>query len=137
MSNVTTSERSEVSPSGRRGKLLVVDDDPAVLEALDLALSWAGHEVVLAESGRAAVAAVQKSDVDLVLTDFRMGGMDGLETMVAIKAIKPAVPVMILTGFASKEMEDELERCGAVGIVTKPFMLDDLYAAVERVLAGR
>jgi DNA-binding NtrC family response regulator len=117
------------------GTVMVVDDDPAVLETLELALSCQGHQVVTAESGRAAIEVARCSDVDLVLTDFRMGDMDGLETMRAIKALKPETRVMIITGFASEEMEDELRRSGAVGIVIKPFGLEDLYSAVRRALA--
>ena len=130
--NLTTGDSTTCAL--RRGKLMIVDDDPAVLEALDLALTWQGHEVVMAEGGKAAVEAACSIDLDLVLTDFKMGGMDGLETMLAIKAVKPDVPVMIITGFASAEMEDELKRSGAFGVITKPFMLDDLYAAVQRAL---
>jgi DNA-binding NtrC family response regulator len=117
------------------GTVMVVDDDPAVLETMELALSCQGHQVVTAQSGRAAIETARSMDVDLVLTDFRMGDMDGLETMRAIKAIKPATRVMIITGFASAEMEEELKRSGAVAIVAKPFGLDDLYAAVRRALA--
>jgi DNA-binding NtrC family response regulator len=55
--------------------------------------------------------------------------------MLEIKAAKPQLPVIIVTAFASAETEVELKRCGAVGIVKKPFLLDELYEAVERVLA--
>ncbi|HVJ93533.1 MAG TPA: response regulator [Labilithrix sp.] len=117
------------------GKLVVVDDEPVVLEAIELALTCAGHVVNVAASGRAAVELIRSGDVDLVLTDFEMGDMNGLQTMLEIKAAKPQLPVIIVTAFASAETEVELKRCGAVGIVKKPFLLDELYEAVERVLA--
>lgn len=118
----------------KRATLMIVDDDPAVLETLELALTWKGYDVVTAESGEAAASAAQTVDVDLVLTDLRMGEMNGLQTMLAIKALRPNVRVMIVTGFASDAMEDELREAGAFSIVTKPFALDDLFAAVREAL---
>ena len=118
----------------KRATLMIVDDDPAVLETLELALTWKGYDVVTAESGEAAASAARTVDVDLVLTDLRMGEMNGLQTMLAIKALKPNVRVMIVTGFASAAMEAELMEAGAYAIVTKPFALDDLFAAVRQAL---
>lgn len=120
--------------NANHGRLLVVDDDPAVRETLELALRCQGHEVVTADSGQRAVEAARESEVDLVLTDLRMSGMNGLETLRAIRAVKPDARVMVITGFASNEMEDELLESGAVAIVMKPFALKDLYAAVHRAL---
>jgi DNA-binding NtrC family response regulator len=118
----------------KKARLMIVDDDPAVLETLELALTWEGHDVVKAESGAAAVEVARTAEVDLVLTDFKMSGMNGLETMLAIKEVNPSVPVLIITGFVSDEMEDEFKRCGAFAIVTKPFTLDDLFEAVRQAL---
>ena len=118
----------------KRATLMIVDDDPAVLETMELALTWKGYDVVTAESGEAAASAVQTVDVDLVLTDLRMAEMNGLQTMLAIKALRPNVRVMIVTGFASTAMEAELREAGAFSIVTKPFALDDLFAAVREAL---
>jgi DNA-binding response OmpR family regulator len=115
-------------------KLMVVDDDPALRETLELALTCEGHDVITAESGQRAIETARDHDVDLVLTDLRMGDMDGLETLRAIKALKPSTRVMVITAFASDETEAELRRSGAVGIVMKPFALAELYAAVRRAL---
>jgi len=118
----------------KRATLMIVDDDPAVLETLELALTWKGYDVVTAESGEAAASAVRTVDVDLVLTDLRMAEMNGLQTMLAIKALRPNVRVMIVTGFASAAMEAELREAGAFSIVMKPFALDELFAAVREAL---
>ncbi|HVH46080.1 MAG TPA: response regulator [Labilithrix sp.] len=120
--------------AARKGRIMIVDDDPALLDALEFALSLQGHEVVKADSGTVAVAIARDESLDLVLTDFKMPGMNGLETMIAIKEQNPSIPVMIVTGFASPEMFDDFKRHGALSVVRKPFNLSDLFAAVGQAL---
>jgi ATP-dependent Lon protease len=112
----------------------VVDDDPGVRETVEFVLRCQGHDVVTAENGRAALDIIRRMDVDLVLTDLRMDEMDGLATLQALRAVKPSTRVLILTGYASEDTRAELAECGAVGILTKPFALGDLYAAVDRAI---
>lgn len=113
--------------------ILVVDDDPGVRETLEIALGCQGHDVTTADCGRAAIDIVRTRDVDLVLTDLRMGEMDGITTLRALRMLKPGTRVIVLTGYASDEVREELEQCG-VGVFLKPFALQDLYAAIRNVL---
>lgn len=115
-------------------KVLVVDDDPAVRETLELVLCCEGHDVITAASGRAAIEMLQNVDVDVVITDLRMADMDGLETLRALKARRLETQVIVITGYASDETQSELLRCGAASIVRKPFSLEELFAAVQQAL---
>src|SRR2546422_634233 len=83
--------------------LLVADDDPGLRESLQRTLTRAGHKVVLASDGRAALEQLQGSDVDLVLTDLKMPGLSGLELLRAAKNIAPDVDVILLTAFGTVE----------------------------------
>jgi DNA-binding NtrC family response regulator len=119
---------------GPKRKVLIIDDDPAILETLELVLSQQDLEVTKADSGMAAVEAVKKDYFTIAITDFKMPGMNGLDTLVALKKIAPLLPVIVITGFATEYTASECARLGAFGFIRKPFRLDDLFALVNRAL---
>jgi DNA-binding NtrC family response regulator len=121
------------SPSNR---ILVIDDDPAVLEALTLVLAQEGFDVVGAESGRAAVACVERDGFDVAITDLKMPGMSGLETLAALRQLDPALPVIIASGFVTDEVAAECMSHGALGYIRKPFEVADLLSWVKRALCA-
>ena len=124
----------DASPGvGRVLRVLVVDD---VLMNRDIASSFlrsAGHEVVCAEDGAEAVAVVESTELDVVLMDVRMPGMDGLEATRRIRALGGArgrIPIIALTAHAFREQIEACRRAGMSSHLSKPFEMDALLAAV-------
>jgi DNA-binding NtrC family response regulator len=118
-------------------KVLVIDDDLAVLEALKLVLVLEGFDVVEAESGDVAVATARTDAFDVAITDLRMPGMSGLETLAALRQIDPTLPVIIASGFLAEEVAAECLTLGALAYIRKPFDLEDLLSLVQRALHER
>ena len=113
-------------------RILVVDDDPAIRFALLELLRTAGHEGIACEDGREALPKL--SDVDLVLTDLAMPGMDGLELLQAAARKNVNVPIIMLTAFGSERIAVNAIKAGAYDYIAKPFDNDELLIAVERAL---
>jgi two-component system response regulator HydG len=114
--------------------ILVVDDDPGHLSMLTTVLSGWGYQVEGAAGGREALAALRRKPRDLVLTDVRMAGMDGLAVLRAVKEYNPAVPVLIMTAYSSVETAVEALKNGAYDYLIKPLDLDVLRLTMERAL---
>ncbi|HEY8370269.1 MAG TPA: response regulator [Thermodesulfobacteriota bacterium] len=117
--------------------LLVVDDEPAVLEALVEAMSDRGFAVLTAESGTAALALAAQNPVDVVLLDLCMPGMDGIATLEALKARDPDVEVIVVTAHASLQTAVSAIKRQAYDYIAKPFDLDALERLVRRALTQR
>lgn len=102
-------------------RLLVVDDDPDVRDLLDLTLSVTGWPIDSAGNGMAALVRCRRGDIDGVLLDLDMPGMDGLATLAALRAdpATAALPVVFLT--AAVDREAVLLAAGALAVLTKPF----------------
>ena len=117
-----------------RKTVLVVDDDPDLLKLLALRLGAAGYAVHAAESGEKALAVLAVSRPDVVVTDLKMGGMDGLALFEAIQKTAPALPVIILTAHGTIPDAVDATRRGVFGFLPKPFEGKDLLAQVEQAL---
>lgn len=115
--------------------ILVVDDDVSHCTILQALLRGWGYDVVLAYSGRAALEQVREHVFDLVLCDVRMAEMDGIETLKEIKALNPAIPVLIMTAFSSVETAVEALKTGALDYLIKPLDFDHLQTTLENALA--
>ncbi|MDL4615917.1 sigma-54-dependent response regulator transcription factor ZraR [Citrobacter amalonaticus] len=115
--------------------ILVVDDDVSHCTILQALLRGWGYDVVLAYSGRAALEQVREHVFDLVLCDVRMAEMDGIETLKEIKAMNPAIPVLIMTAFSSVETAVEALKTGALDYLIKPLDFDNLQTTLENALA--
>jgi DNA-binding response OmpR family regulator len=118
------------------GKVLVVDDEPEVRHFLKDFLSLRGYEVVLAETGMDALAALDVEKPDLVLLDVAMPVMDGVETLNRIVAGAPLVRVIMVTANADIMLTSRLLALGAVDYIPKPFDMDYLDQAVSIQLAA-
>ncbi|NMC50184.1 MAG: sigma-54-dependent Fis family transcriptional regulator, partial [Desulfovibrio sp.] len=114
--------------------ILVVDDDPGHLSMLTTVLSGWGYRVEGASGGAAALQALRERPRDLVITDVRMAGMDGIEVLRAVKDYNPAVPVLIMTAYSSVETAVEALKAGAYDYLIKPLDLDVLRLAMDRAL---
>ncbi|EFO0970587.1 two-component system response regulator ZraR [Escherichia albertii] len=115
--------------------ILVVDDDISHCTILQALLRGWGYNVALANSGRQALAQVREQVFDLVLCDVRMAEMDGIATLKEIKALNPAIPVLIMTAYSSVETAVEALKTGAQDYLIKPLDFDNLQATLEKALA--
>ncbi|MCZ8574561.1 sigma-54-dependent response regulator transcription factor ZraR [Escherichia albertii] len=115
--------------------ILVVDDDISHCTILQALLRGWGYNVALANSGRQALAQVREQVFDLVLCDVRMVEMDGIATLKEIKALNPAIPVLIMTAYSSVETAVEALKTGALDYLIKPLDFDNLQATLEKALA--
>ena len=113
-------------------KILVVDDEPRILLLLQSLLKANGYEVETARDGNTAIEAVRKGGIDITVTDLRMAPMDGMTLFGEIKAVAPAMPVILLTAYASVETAIEAMRSGIFDYLTKPFKVDDMIACLKR-----
>ena len=118
-------------------RVLVVDDEPRMAASIALALTRAGHDCETRGSGAEALALLEQRSADVVVTDWRMPGMDGLELLRRIRDRDPKLPVILLTAFGSVPSAVEAMREGAFDYITKPFDNDELRALVDRALALR
>ena len=114
--------------------VLVVDDDPDLLKLLAMRLGAAGYGVQTAESGERALAAIAVSRPDVVVTDLKMGGMDGLALFDAVQRTAPTLPVIILTAHGTIPDAVDATKRGVFGFLPKPFEGKELLAQVEQAL---
>ena len=101
-------------------QVLVIDDDEVVGRSFDRVLSDKGYEVSTALSGEEALHTMDEEEFDVVFTDIKMPGMDGLEVTERIKARCPWTPVVVITGYGTDENEAKANVLGASGFVRKP-----------------
>jgi two-component system, OmpR family, response regulator MprA len=115
-------------------KILIVEDDPAVRDALERALGFEGYSVDTARDGGIALSMVREQTFDLILLDVMMPHVDGIETCRRLRASGDAVPILMLT--AKTAVGDRVEGldAGADDYVAKPFALDELLARVRALL---
>ncbi|WP_067563299.1 sigma 54-interacting transcriptional regulator [Halofilum ochraceum] len=118
----------------KAGHILVVDDDPSLLRLLDIRLQSAGYTVQTADSANAALARVEQSVPDAVITDLRMDGMDGLGLLRELQRRQPGVPVLLLTAHGTIPDAVSATQHGAVAFLTKPVDREELMSELERAL---
>jgi two-component system response regulator FixJ len=112
----------------------VIDDDRAVRDSLEFLLRSAGFGVELFDSAEAFLAAPSPPPLGCVLTDIRMGGLDGLELMARLREASSKVPVIVMTGHGDVPLAVKAMKLGAVDFVEKPFDAEALIAAVQAAL---
>jgi len=117
--------------------ILVVDDEQSMREFLEILLRKQGHEVSTAADVAGALARVGQGDLDLVLTDLRLGRESGLDVLRAVKEEAPATEVVMITAFATTENAIQAMKLGAYDYVLKPFKVDELQLVVEKALEHR
>ncbi|MER2566518.1 MAG: sigma-54 dependent transcriptional regulator [Myxococcaceae bacterium] len=118
-------------------EILVVDDEPSILEFLEVLLSKHGHQVRTAPSVELATKALAASVPELVITDFRIGKQSGLEVVKAARALSMPPEVIVVTAYGTPASAVEAMRQGAYDYVTKPFDNDELMLLVERAIEKR
>ena len=113
-------------------RVLFVDDDPAAARLYKSYLAAEGHEVHVADSGIEAVEATERGQFDVVVMDLNMPGLDGWMSMSLIKARRPKLPVVVLTGEVGKDLEARAKTAGAAGFLTKPCQPDALIRTLVK-----
>jgi two-component system response regulator GlrR len=114
--------------------ILIVDDDPTLLRLLGMLLRQEGYRVVAADSAERALALLQTERPQLVITDLRMNGMDGLALFEAVRREAPLLPVIILTAHGTIPEAVQATRKGVFGFLTKPYEAEALLEEVRRAL---
>ncbi len=119
-------------------RVLLIEDEPNISEAIRFILSRDGCDVTTLADGQGAVAAVRAAQPDLVILDLMLPGLSGLEILTQLRA-DPAtqtLPVMMLTAKGQGRDREAAERAGASHFMTKPFSNDDMRAAVRALTRG-
>jgi CheY-like chemotaxis protein len=116
-------------------KVLVVDDDPVVTKSFDRVLSNKGYAVVTARNGEEALQKIAAEDYDVVYTDIRMPGMDGIAVAEHIKGRRPWLPVVIVTGYGTADNEARAKAAGVHALLHKPLSPAMIESSAQDVLA--
>ncbi|MFQ6122910.1 MAG: response regulator [Dehalococcoidales bacterium] len=119
---------------GAKANILVVDDEEAIRTLFKETLEELGHSVRVAKTGSQALKLLEQQDFDLVFLDLKMPGMVGDELFGRIKAIKPRLPVTIITGYPNSGMMARALAQGPFGVMNKPFTESDIVTAVNTFL---
>jgi len=118
-----------------RSTILVIDDEPNILTTVRRSLELEGYQVVVASGGAAGLAKLAEHDVDLVLLDVMMPGETGLEVLPKLRAAKPDVIVVMMSGNASIETAVHATKAGALDFIEKPLSGDKLLLTVQNALS--
>lgn len=116
--------------------ILIVDDDPALLKLLRLRLRKEGHSVIACETGKAALTILDNEVPDLVMTDLRMAGMDGLELFGEIHQRFPLLPVILMTAHGTIQHAVQALQKGLFSYIAKPFEASYLMSEIDRALTA-
>jgi CheY-like chemotaxis protein len=120
------------TPPFPQRRILVVDDEPLVCDAVRMMLDFDGHVVETVGSAKDALAKLEGSKFDLVITDYQMPGMRGDELAAAIKARDPKSPVVMITAYAEMLQASGNPLTGVDFIISKPFLLENLREAIAK-----
>ncbi len=120
-----------------RSRVLVVDDDPAMLELLEAYLSRQGYRVFGVRNGEDALGTLDDTQPDLIILDLVLPGMGGLDVLRQLKQALPRVPVVMFSGHAHTRTVVEAMRRGASDFLPKPFELEQLDVALRNALGVR
>ncbi len=119
------------------GRILVIDDEPRMVDSLKTLLSMEGYDVTGEKNPETALYKIDKDDFDLLIADIKMPGFDGIELMRRARKCDPFICVVLLTGYASLETARNAIVEGAFGYLTKPLEIDELKLVVARGIEKR
>ena len=114
-------------------RIFVVDDHKDIADGLADVLRMKGHEVEVAYNGQQAIRIFREREFDISFMDVMMPGMNGVESFMEIRKIRPAAKVIMMTGYSVEQLLDQAVQEGACGILHKPINIDDVLEAMERI----
>ncbi len=117
--------------------ILVVDDEAVIREGLQRTLDGERFAVETCRSGHAAIELLQDKEYDLIITDLKMPGMNGIEVLKAVKGLQPDVPVIMITGYATVDTAVEAMKNGATDYISKPFTPEQIMEKIDKSLEQR
>jgi DNA-binding NtrC family response regulator len=117
--------------------ILVVDDDPLVVDFLREYLDHGNYRIATAPSGEDAISALSQTFCDIALVDLKMPGLDGLQTIEKITEIDPDIVTILMTGFPTIDSSVKAIRLGASDYILKPFKLDEIDLAIKNAIHER
>jgi excisionase family DNA binding protein len=132
--------RSPAAPASRaanaptRPRILVVDDEASIRELLEKTLAMSDYDVDTAPDGRTALERMRLYPYDLLITDLRMPGMDGLTVIREAKRYKADLPVLVITGYSTESSAIEAANLGVNGYLTKPFRVSQVLGKTAKAL---
>ena len=118
-------------------RILIIDDEGEMRELLAKVLEKNGYQVTAAADGGHALDLLEKEPMDLVVTDVRMPGMDGMEALKAIKELNPDTGVIVMTAFGSIDQAVQAVKEGAHDYISKPFKIDEMLLTIRNALEER
>jgi DNA-binding NtrC family response regulator len=119
------------------GRILVADDHDSLRRGIARALTDAGHEVEEAPNGTAAIERLHEGPFDVVLSDLKMGGSDGMDVLRTTKTLHPTTAVILMTAFGSIHTAVEAMKFGAFDYVQKPFEIEEMEVKIEKAIEHR
>ena len=122
------------APAAGHPRVLVVDDEASIRDLLSKTLALAEYDVDLAPDGRTALERLRIIPYDLLITDLKMPGVDGLAVIREARRLKADIPVIIITGFSTEASAIEAVNLGGSGYLTKPFRVPRVLAAAAKAL---
>ncbi|MEN3339349.1 MAG: hypothetical protein V7647_3025 [Acidobacteriota bacterium] len=122
------------TPVTGRARVLVVDDEASIRDLLSKTLALAEYDVDLAPDGRVALERLRMIPYDLLITDLKMPGVDGLAVIREARRLKADIPVIIITGFSTEASAIEAVNLGVSGYLTKPFRVPRVLAVAAKAL---
>jgi len=121
-------------PANARPRVLVADDEASIRELLSKTLALADYDVDVAHDGRSALERMRTTQYDLLITDLKMPGVDGLSVIREARRYRPDLPIIIITGFSSEASAIEALNLGVSGYLTKPFRVPKVLATAAKAL---
>jgi len=122
------------APAAGRPRVLVVDDEASIRDLLSKTLALAEYDVDLAPDGRTALDRLRVVPYDLLITDLKMPGVDGITVIREGRRLRPDIPVIIITGYSTEASAIEAINLGVSGYLTKPFRVPRVLAAAAKAL---
>ena len=116
----------------QKTKILILDDEPIVLKRLKPALEKSGYEIEVFSRSLEASNRIMEQDFDIVITDLKMEGLDGMKFLTRVKDRSPATEVIVITGFATMETAKESFKKGVFDFLAKPFKLGEIKEVVAK-----
>jgi DNA-binding NtrC family response regulator len=116
-------------------KILIVDDEPDMLKLLSMTIQRkTPYQVTVTNNPIEALELAKKGDFDLVITDLKMPGLDGIELLRAVKSLNPDTPVIMMTAYGTVESASEAMEKGGFDFITKPFRIEHILFTIDRAM---